>query len=126
TSTGRNRVDFNDWMRDVERRMTSQERRPQHVHGLQGPGIGPRATKITDWNDDKVVFNGYFYSDVGSLHSPDPLKAWIGYAVANLDGWGLQQVTSINLSTDVPGTSFQRGFVTPTGSTRVYSTWTAI
>lgn len=121
TSTGRPVVDFNDWMRDQERRTIGQERRPaiNTASDLLGPGIAPMAVFISDWNDDVTAFNGFFASDVGAINSPNPALAWIGYSLVDANGSGYQRVFSYSM---VEG-STSRTFTSPDGTTRIYSAW---
>lgn len=124
-STGRPITSAPDWLRGQERRMRAQERRPapRSAQELLGPGIGPSAVLVSDWNDDLTAFNGMFYSPVGALHSPDPTHGWIGWSLIDADGSGLQRVQ--RYGSDVGGTAQIRGFTSPAGSTRVYTAWAA-
>lgn len=124
-STGRPITDMDGWMRDKERRTTRQERRPapRTAQELLGPGIGPSAILVADWNDDVTTFNGMFYSQVGAINTPDPTHAWIGLSLVDADGNGLQRVQ--RYGADVGGSVMKRGFSSPTGSTRVYTAWVA-
>lgn len=112
------------WMRDIERRLVQEERRPsiRSAQQILGPGFGPFATEIVDWNSDEALFTGQFYSLVGSLNSPDPLDAWIGETHSISSGSGVQ-VLSAFLGGDA---RYHRSFITIPGSLATYSAWLPI
>ena len=85
-----------DWMRDIERRLTRQERRPAaaNLHDLYGPGIGMRARQVADWSDPEVLRNGWYFSETFSINSPDPVAMWLGTCVVTYHGHGIQQLWS--------------------------------
>lgn len=85
---------FDDWMRMIEKRLMHEERRPSvtTASDIMGPGLGPHAVEVRDWNDDVTLFNGIFFSEPGSINSPDDNKAWIGESQATESGYGLQTV----------------------------------
>lgn len=127
-------VGFESWMRAMERRMSTQERRVQisTASDLMGPGVGPNATEISDWNNEVIAFNGFYFSAPGSINSPDPAEAWMGFSIADPDGVGYQRVTiyrdpqsegMTNLYPAWPGVTMVRAFWITDGSTRSYSEW---
>lgn len=69
----RTNITFTDWMRDIEKRILNEERRPsiRSASDLMGPGAGPYAILTVDWNADETTFNGWFYSEPGAQNSPD-------------------------------------------------------
>jgi len=76
-SSGRQLIDTDDWMRRIEKRLMHEERRPQirTASDLMGPGLGPKAVQLFDWNDDITLFNGFFWSEPGpAQHSPANTK----------------------------------------------------
>lgn len=85
-----------DWMRDVEKSLRRQERRPAPPSFADqlGPGITQRARAIVDWNDPANLRNGWFFSDVLSLNTPDPMVAWSGMTVISSDNRGVQHLWS--------------------------------
>lgn len=118
-----------DWVNDVERRIAAQQRR-RHITSaadLLGPGIASKATRVVDWNDETMDFNGIYCSDTGSLNSPDAGKRWIGTSFVDEAGNGIQILSvyvdsAAALATWTPSRKV-RAFVVPDGSTRVFSTW---
>lgn len=112
------------WFRSQEKRTLREERRPRvtHASDLLGPGIAPRAVQVQDWNSEETTFNGFFYSEPGALHSPDPAYDWIGQVIATPTGHGLQQVWQH--SPTGPATQYVRTFHTHSLETPIYSAWT--
>lgn len=110
-----------DWMRDVEKRILSEERRPliRTASDLLGPGFAPYAVLTQDWNAVECTFNGIFYSQPGGLNSPDGSAYWIGDVLAQQAGFGIQHVWEHRVASD-PTTSpireYIRRFYAPGGS----------
>jgi hypothetical protein len=100
-----------DWMRDLERRLTHLERRPavSTAAEILGPAIGPQARQVLDWNSDEACFNGWLWSDETALNVPS-LGIWIGMVITTSAGHGIQQVWSHEHS----------GFPTPVHYIRTY------
>lgn len=114
-----------DWMREMEKRLLHEERRPgvRTAADILGPGIAPYSIPITDWNSNETSFNGYFHSLPGALNTPSELRYWMGTSQATADGSGIQRVTEYQ---GVPLTYvvWVRRFSTPPGGTRIFTTWT--
>jgi len=129
---------MNDWMRDVEKRLINQERRPSAspAEDLVGPGVGTYARLVEDWNAQGPVVNGFFYSYAGRrvFNSPDDTKDWVGLVLADPDGHGFQQVweyvEGVTPDEEVTGNPvtdadcFTRSFITLDDGSRDYSPWT--
>lgn len=126
-SSGRQTITTDDWMRRIEKRLMHEERRPQirTASDLMGPGLGPKAVQLFDWNDDITLFNGFFWSEPGpAQHSPDNTKHWMGYNVVNLNGNGYQRVYEYRDATDTSTVAtWVRRFRTPPGLSRVFEAW---
>ena len=121
-------ITFKDWMRDIEKRVLNEERRPiiRAAADLMGPGAGPYAIETTDWNADETTFNGWFYSRPGALNSPDSALYWIGTTEGIADGNGYELVRQYDPATgeDVTGDSYVRFFYTlPATGQRQYTDW---
>jgi len=121
---------FADLQRNTEKRVLSQERRPQvrTAADILGPGIAPYAVEILDWNGDETSFNGFFWSQPGAINSPDPAnsKWYMGQVEATSDGFGLQWATEFRdiVGNVWPPRSFIRRFFDPgTAGTRTFSAW---
>lgn len=118
-------TDFEDWMTNVQRRATQQERRvvPTSASDLLGPGFGPTGTQILDWNEEEPSFNGFFWSPVGAINSPNSELEWAGVTIAKDERiGGIQKVWSV--SAGDPPQEYTRRFVDPGGaSTRSYTPW---
>lgn len=117
-----------DWMRDMEKRTLHDYRRPQirTASDLMGPGLGPRAIELRDWNDEATTFNGFFYSTPGAQNTPDTTRYWMGYVVANEFGAGYMLVYEYALDptvATVPVRTYLRNFQTIPGSLRSFGAW---
>ncbi len=105
------------------------QRRPpiRQASDLLGPGFGPTATLIQDWNDDQTAFNGFFYSIAPSVHNgPDATVSWAGITIAEVDGtFGVQRVWASHTSSpDIPR-EYYRTWRDPSASgIRSYTAWT--
>lgn len=124
-NNGRPVVDLDDWMRNVEKRLMREERRPsfRSAADLVGPGIGPYARQVTDWDFDGPLVNGWYYADeFESVNSPDDTLAWMGYMEASPFGEGMQQVWQYK-NGDIPPVSYIRTFTTVDDGTRDFTTW---
>lgn len=125
-NNGRQSITMDDWMRDVEKRTMHEERRPQirTASDLLGPGIAPRTVQLLDWNDEITLFNGFYFSAPGALHSPDPAKWWMGYSLAEESGTGYQKVYEYRGQTDdTKMASWVRRFITLAGQLRSFGPW---
>ena len=118
-----------DWMRQVEKRILHEERRPgiRSAADLMGPGVGPYSVWINDWNTSETSFNGFFHSDPGALNTPDSSRYWMGTSQATKEGFGLQRVSEyLGGRTDAlwPRLTYLRKFwTTVPGAARQWSAW---
>lgn len=89
-------TDGNDWMRDKERRMKALERRRgvPSIEERLGHGIAPKARHVVDWNDPSLLANGWYYSDILTVNTPDPMRPWVGQVVITYTGQGIMQAWS--------------------------------
>lgn len=116
-------IDFNDSYRNMQKRMHRQERRPSgftSASQMLGPGAGPFAVLINDWNDEAATFTGVFYSTPGAMNAPDAdgdppgtpstvywLAETYGVDVGGEEGdvekgrWGFQRLTRYRHPSDV-------------------------
>lgn len=116
-------INFDDYMRSMEKRTLHEERRPsiRSAQDLLGPGFAPYAVPIGDWNDPAAAFNGYFLTTPGSINAPDNAKQWIGQTIAYSDGTGFQEVKE-NGTAGSPPLRRIRTFRMQ-GGVRTYSAW---
>jgi hypothetical protein len=116
-----------DWMRDIEKRILHEERRPNiaTASDLLGPGISPFSVYIQDWNAPETAFNGYFHTEPGSINSPDNSLFWMGTSQATKEGYGVQRVTQYSGTPPetVPTYAWVRLFYTVSGAQRQFTTW---
>lgn len=132
TQSWRIPTDFTMWMQQIEKRIMRQERRPSITNATQilGPGAGPYAVLVNDWNDEACTFNGIFYSEPGALNAPDAAfpaqstRYWMGETFGTEDKYGFQRLTRFRLSPDGPGSwnEYRRRFY-PTGDLYAYTAW---
>lgn len=119
-----------DYFRQNEKRLLHEERRPRitSASDLLGPGAGPHAVQIQDWNMDEATFNGLFFSAANRvINSPDNAAYWMGQTMGTEDGYGLQTLFEYRTAgINDPIRRFVRRFATPGGSIRLYSDWVDI
>jgi len=128
---GRRVATMDDWMRDVEKRLNHEERRPLNPHPLDvtGPGFLPYAVEVEDWDSEGPIVNGFFYSIAGQVvNSPDDDRNWMGIVQANAIGQGLQRLWEYIDTAEGPApdpTWYTRAFITNEDGTRTYTDpWT--
>ncbi len=120
---------MSDWMRDIEKRLMHEERRPsvQPAFDVVGPGISTYSQLVSDWNSDGPVVNGFFYSDANQvINSPDDTRNWMGLVQSNSVGQGLQRVWEYVDTPDDPDPDpalWTRSFITNDDGTRTYTPW---
>lgn len=145
TQSWRIPIDFSSWMTQIEKRVMRVERRPAITNATQllGPGAGPYAVLLNDWNDEAGTFNGVFYSEPGAANAPPPTydeaddttwRWWIGETFGYQDEddqrWGTQHLTRARVSGDVGGaspvswTEYRRRFFSQ-GGLVAYTAWEA-
>jgi hypothetical protein len=115
------------WMRDVERRLLAVERRPAIASAAQilGPNISPAATQIVDWNSDAACFNGWVWSDAGSLNGPDIVRIWIGMVITTNVGHGMQIAYSHDPGLTAPEPWLRTFHRHGSGTVPFFSAWAA-
>jgi hypothetical protein len=121
-------IDFEDWMRQIEKRLMSEERRPQvnQASDLLGPGSAPRAVLVNDWNSAEATFVGVFYSTpaTGTQNSPNDALYWLGETFGDPDGYGFQRLTQHRVDPPAGGSwdVYQRRFHPVAGQTQ-FTAW---
>lgn len=118
-------TDFPQWMRDVVRDIAELKRRSKPTAAaVLGPGLGPWATLLNDWNDEVTLYNGIFYCDVNSQNSPDEDVRWIGTVMATPDGDGVMEVAALD-SVGLPA-RHMRSFTTDAAGGRSFTAWAVV
>lgn len=119
-------TDADGWMRKMEKRVNREQRRRTvtEASDLMGPGLGPFAIQILDWNGEETFFNGFFFSSPGALNSPNGLLWWMGQSIATPDGHGLHRVWNFR-DAALPMAEYTRNFTSPSEGLRIFSAWTA-
>lgn len=117
--------DFKTWQGAIEKRLKTQERRPQirTASDLMGPALGPYAVEVVDWNSDEAAFNAMIYSEPGAANTPG--DGWfIGWSTGNKGGDGLQWACTFMVNSNWKPTLWVRQFTDPTDSgMRIYTAW---
>lgn len=125
----RSTITMDDWMRDIEKRLMHEERRPvvAPAWDVVGPGISTYGVLVEDWDSNGPIVNGFFYSMTGQVvNSPDDGLNWMGMVLADPDGAGIQRVWEYLTTDNTPAPNaqvFQRTFITNDDGTRTYSDW---
>lgn len=118
-------TDAEGYIRETEKRIANQERRPmvKRASDLLGPGIAPYAVQIDHWNADEATFNGTFWTAPGDTGAPDLTHWWVGQTEASSDGFGVQQVVTFHDSALFPPITRRRQFYDPGNGNITYSNW---
>jgi hypothetical protein len=115
------------------------ERRPAVTSATQilGPGAGPFAVLLNDWDEEEGTFTGIYCSEPGSRHAPDaPAGAstmyWMGETfgceIEEDERFGFQRLTRFKVDADVADdppvswTVYRRRFF-PQGDRFAYTAW---
>jgi hypothetical protein len=111
--------------RQNEKRLAHQERRPmvKQASDILGPGIGPFAVEIENWNVPDATFNGFFWTSPGGTGAPDTTHYWIGQTTASEDGFGLQRVFTFHDSAFFPPRQAFRQFYDPGNGNVSFGAW---
>lgn len=119
---------FQDWMRQTDKRVGASVRRPgaTSAQALLGPGFGPTASEVLDWNQDEAVFSGQFWSDLGAINGPDPSVQWVGVVFSIDRSAGYQVVWEVSSAANPR--QYMRKFTAPSGAgtTRLYGSWNLV
>lgn len=85
---------FEDLVTQLSKELTRQQRRSSSrpAADFLGPGMSSLAVQVGNWDDPITLLNGNYYSEPGSLHSPDDAVRWTGSTIAKSNGSGMQQV----------------------------------
>lgn len=114
-----------DAVADMSRQVDQLTRRarPPRASQILGPGIAPQAVRIPDWNGDETTFNGFYYSDVGALNTPDDARRWMGVSETTTALDGVQTV--VELGVDDPE-EWRRTFAGDAAGVRTFGPWLQI
>lgn len=114
-------IDLDGWMRDIERRLLTQERRSSRVETQRvlGPGFGRYAQQVFDWNDEQTWLSGQFWSDTGAQNTPNSAVPWLGSVRSASGLGGVQEVVSL----DGTLTKMIRQFTVTPGGIPTFSAW---
>jgi len=110
-----------DLSRQVDQVMRRQ--RPPRASQILGPGIAPNAVRVVDWNGDETLFNGFYYSDVDAVNSPDGTKRWMGTNEVTTAYDGIQTVAEMGVAVPV---EWRRTFTADAAGVRTFTAWVQI
>lgn len=128
SNSWRSSINMDDWMRNMEKRLMHEERRPnvRPAFEIVGDGIATYARLVEDWNSDGPIINGFFYSEANQVvNSPDNTQHWIGIVVVNPIGQGVQRAFQFLADEQTPALTgeYSRAFVINEDGTRTYTDW---
>lgn len=120
-------VTLEDTLRQGRKRASMEQRRPvaRRLSDLAGPGFGPVASRISDFNDPVATYNGYFSTAPLAENRPmpgsllDAESTYIMHVIADAEYGGVQTVTRMR-----DGLSWRRIFRRNPGDPETI-TWTA-
>lgn len=117
-------VGADDWMRSVEKRVGAEERRPRIVKAsdLLGPGFGPYAVELADWNSSTARLNGLWVSS-DAANAPTDTGVYAGLTVCAQEGHGMQLAASHDGDQAV---LYARQVHTHEAQAPSYSVWTRV
>jgi len=95
-------VNATDYLGGQKKRVEIEQRRPtiRKAADLVGPGIGPEAVRITDYNNLLATFNGYYSSAAGALNAPNATEAFVGQVISDAEFGGRQVFTGLTSGTE--------------------------
>jgi len=113
-----------DWMRQQEKRIMHEERRPRisKASDLLGPGIASYTVEVQDWSQETTHFNGMFHSLPGAANTPEEGVAFLGFTLMSQGGEGQQTVWSHDATDSGPVRTYTRTMRTG-GTTPEFSGW---
>jgi hypothetical protein len=124
---GRFNTSGGDLMRDLQKRIMHDQRRPAvtSAKDLLGPGFGPYVVEIFDWDQDSATYNGLWYSQPGATNSPLNDNYWMGMTEGTSNGFGLQWATRYRVDSGpwIPDMYVRRFYTPVDGVRRSYSNW---
>jgi hypothetical protein len=85
-------TDAEDFFGHQKKQMDVNNRRPviRRAADLVGPGIGPAAVRITNFNDLLAQYNGFFSAAAGADFAPTSEANYIGWVSSDLEFGGVQ------------------------------------
>lgn len=97
-SNWRTEVDAEDYFGHQKKKLDIADRRPliRRASDLVGPGIGPHARPLTNFNDILATFNGYYASEQGAENTPPGAGPFVGSVVSDSSNGGTQTFTDLD------------------------------
>lgn len=115
-------TDAEDYFLHQQKKLETADRRPviRKASQLAGPGIGPSATRVTNWSDLLATYNGYYSSAPGAVDAPNAVENFVGTVIMDSEFGGRQVLVGLASSQE-----FQRMFIrNPGDETSIsWSSW---
>lgn len=115
---------LDELMSQSERRLAKVERRVniRTAADILGPGYGPYAVEVGDFNAENARFSGVFFANPGAANTPDEDKLWVMRTLSTSEGVGVQ-VAYTARAVDGGFSQWSRSFYRLPGSIE-YTAWT--
>lgn len=97
----RTETNSGDYFGHQQKQAQLADRRPviRKPSSLVGPGIAATAVRITNFNDELALYNGYFSAAPGALNAPNNTHTFVGYVVIDAELGGEQVFRSLDNGT---------------------------
>lgn len=124
----RTEVDAQDYFGHQKKQLNLADRRPviRRPSDLVGPGINIHATRITNFNDPLVTFNGFFSAAPAATNAPTNTGAYIGWVSSDAELGGIQLFTNLNNGTTYRRTFTRNALDPDSHSALIWGAWAAV
>lgn len=104
----RQQVDAGDYFGAQKKHLAMESRRPspRSLADLAGPGIGARAQRLTDFNEELATLDGFFSAVAGTPNAPNGTDPFVGFISSDATLGGVQIFTSLTT-----GQTYRRTFL---------------
>lgn len=116
-------TDAVDYFGNQKKKLDVADRRPvvRRAADLVGPGIGPEAVRLPDFDGQLASLNGLYSAEANTPNAPVLNERFVGYVVADSELGGVQVFTSL-----VTGLEYSRPFLKSAGNqtAALWGQWT--
>lgn len=115
----------NDWMRSVERRLASIERRPavQSREQILGETIAPISMQVIDWNARENLLNGWYWSEPPAANAPTLVLPLLGMAIVRMVPDGTRAGIQVLWSEQATPVQYRRTFLLVPDTAPSFGAW---